>query len=117
MYTRYFTALAILVALGFSACSTAPPAVTPGAQRLFTGQRSGKYSNADCESGSERKKPLPAGTILRVRLYNAIDTGRTRNGDSFIASLSAPITVDERTILPKGTIVHGTSGRHHRRAA
>jgi hypothetical protein len=55
-----------------------------------------------------KKKALPAGTILRVRLYNTIDTSRTRNGDSFTASLSAPITVDEKTVLPKGTVVRGT---------
>jgi hypothetical protein len=66
---------------------------------------------------------VPAGTILRVRLYNAIDSGRSRSGDAFVASLSAPVTVDEKTILPKGTVVHGiirqisSSGRLKGRAS
>jgi hypothetical protein len=108
MSTRLFTALALLVALGSSACTTRP-AATPGAQAVSLPENAPANTRPPVgESGSERKKPLPAGTILRVRLYNAIDTSRTRNGDSFIASLSAPITVDEKTILPKGTVVRGT---------
>jgi len=40
-------------------------------------------------------------------LYHAIDTNRSQSGDSFVASLSAPITVDDKTVLPKGTVVRG----------
>jgi hypothetical protein len=43
-----------------------------------------------------------------VSLYHAIDTNRTQPGDSFVASLSAPVTIDEKTVLPKGTVVRGS---------
>jgi outer membrane lipoprotein SlyB len=96
MSKRDFQAVAVVVALSLSACTAPPTASTATAPESAP------------PPVAEQRKPLPAGTILRVRLYNAIDTSHTRNGDSFIASLSAPITVDEKTVLPKGTVVRGT---------
>ena len=65
-------------------------------------------SNTPPANQAETKRPLPAGTVLRVRLYHAIDTNQTQPGDSFVASLSSPVTVDDKTVLPKGTVVRGS---------
>lgn len=54
------------------------------------------------------KLVLPVGTVLRVRLYNSIDTTRARLGDSFLAALSTPVTLGHQAALPRGTIVRGT---------
>ncbi len=46
---------------------------------------------------------IPAGTPIDVRLEQTIDTKRNRAGDAFDATLTRPILVDERTVIPRGT--------------
>ena len=46
---------------------------------------------------------IPAGTILDVRLAETLDTKRNRPGDRFTATLTRPIILDGRTIIPRGT--------------
>ena len=50
---------------------------------------------------------LPAGTQMRVRLAEALDTRRSRAGEVFTATLDAPIVLAERTVVPKGTEFRG----------
>ena len=50
---------------------------------------------------------LPAGTRVRVRLNEAIDTRRNRPGDRFTASLDEPLVVGDRVVVPKGTNFYG----------
>lgn len=65
---------------------------------------------------------LPAGTKVRVRLAEAIDTRRNRAGDRFTASLDEPLVVGDRVVVPKGTNFFGhvtqsqASGRFKGRA-
>jgi hypothetical protein len=49
----------------------------------------------------------PAGSVLRVRLDQALDTGRSRPGDRFTGALDSPLFADGREVLPRGTTVHG----------
>lgn len=99
---RHRVAITAALALGLSAC-TAPPSTAPVA-----GPVNEVPSNTPPANQAETKRPLPAGTVLRVRLYHAIDTNQTQPGDSFVASLSSPVTVDDKTVLPKGTVVRGS---------
>jgi hypothetical protein len=46
---------------------------------------------------------LPSGTIVAVRVDRALSTTRNRAGDAFGATLDAPVLLDDREILPKGT--------------
>lgn len=50
---------------------------------------------------------IPVGTPLHVRVDEAIDTRRNRAGDQFSATLSQPIEVDGKTIVPAGTVFAG----------
>ena len=65
---------------------------------------------------------IPAGTTLRVRLNQALDTKHDRTGEAFTATLAEPILVAEQTIVPKGTefrghvTASGASGRLKGRA-
>jgi hypothetical protein len=123
MHNGLFTALAICAALSFSACTTSSVAPAPTSTVVAPESAPADSRPSPVEPALEQKRSVPAGTILRVRLYNAIDSGRSRSGDAFVASLSAPVTVDEKTILPKGTVVHGiirqisSSGRLKGRAS
>jgi hypothetical protein len=49
----------------------------------------------------------PAGSVLRVRLDQALDTERSRPGDRFTGELVSPVSASGNEVLPKGTIVEG----------
>jgi hypothetical protein len=65
---------------------------------------------------------LRAGTSLRLRLNEAIDTKRNRVGDLFTATLAEPLVSGDRVVVPKGTRFRGhvteakSSGRFKGRA-
>ena len=65
---------------------------------------------------------IPAGTLLEVRLQETLDTKRNRAGDRFTATLTRPIVLDGRTVVPRGTSFTGhvteskASGRFKGRA-
>ncbi|HZT28925.1 MAG TPA: hypothetical protein VFA33_03510 [Bryobacteraceae bacterium] len=50
---------------------------------------------------------IPAGTAIRVRLDEALDTRRNRVGDRFPATLVAPVTVGDHVVIPQGTRFEG----------
>jgi len=50
---------------------------------------------------------VPAGTKIRVRLLETLDTERNRAHDQFTASLDEPLVVDSRVVVPKGTSFRG----------
>jgi hypothetical protein len=108
MSERHFLAGAAALLLLLSGCANSPVS-PPSAQVPAPGQDAPSNSPVsaapDVPAG---RTPLPAGTVLRVRLYHAIDTRQARHGDSFIASLSSPVTVDDKTVVPKGTVVRGS---------
>lgn len=48
-----------------------------------------------------------AGTALRVRLNNSLDTARFRPGDRFTGVLASPVAVQGRTLIQRGANVEG----------
>src|SRR5580700_3701428 len=51
---------------------------------------------------------VPAGKVLTVTLDQTINSKIANNGDTFVASLAEPVTVDANVALPIGTKVRGT---------
>jgi hypothetical protein len=45
---------------------------------------------------------IPEGTIVTVRTIDSIDSNTSTTGQSFHASLDAPVVVDDQVILPRG---------------
>lgn len=63
-------------------------------------------------SGPPREVPfhpqnLPSGTLLNVRLNDAVSASRPGTSTSFTATLDEPVTIDGRTVLPRGAVVAG----------
>jgi hypothetical protein len=54
-----------------------------------------------------KKVTIPAGTQLTVRLNDALDSERNQIGDSFHATMGAPIVIDDETVIPSGADVVG----------
>jgi len=50
---------------------------------------------------------IPAGTLLAVRIDQALSTDRNKAGDSFAASLDQPLVVDGMVIAERGARVEG----------
>lgn len=44
---------------------------------------------------------IPEGTGLKIRLIDAVDTAKNKEGDTFRASLDAPIVIQQKTVIPK----------------
>ena len=54
-----------------------------------------------------KPKIVPAGTVIRVRLNDAIGSKTAQAGQTFTASVMDPIVVDGRTLIPAGATVAG----------
>ena len=50
---------------------------------------------------------IPAGTLLRVRIDRTVSTKYNRAGERFTATLNAPVIVDGREAIPRGTLFAG----------
>ena len=58
----------------------------------------------------EAPKPLvvPAGTVLTVRLGQAVGSKISTAGQTFTATLASPVTVEGKTAIPAGASASGT---------
>lgn len=88
-----------MLAVSLSACQEAPVSANAGTGTM----------------ASPQPIPLvaPAGSVLRVRLDQALDTSRNRPGDRFTGVLESPVFGDGREVLQKGTVVHGHVSASH----
>jgi hypothetical protein len=50
---------------------------------------------------------LPSGTLLTVQLEDSLSTAKMGVGDSFTASVAAPLTIDGDTLVERGTAATG----------
>lgn len=52
-------------------------------------------------------RTLPAGTLITVRLESPLILSRTRPGDTFVASIAGPVSLEGETVLSRGLKVTG----------
>jgi hypothetical protein len=50
---------------------------------------------------------VPEGTALRVRLDHSISTKQMTSGSGFTATVSQPVRVDGKVVIPEGSQVNG----------
>ena len=92
--------LALLMTIVITGCSRNP-------------QMNGKADSTDKPGLLSRifdlPKPItvPEGTDLRVVLEQSISTAENRSGDSFKATLTSPIMIDGKTVIPNDAPVTG----------
>ena len=56
---------------------------------------------------AQSSAPVPAGTVLMVRLETTLATFSNRPGDPFRGSINQPVIVHGQTLIPTGTVVEG----------
>jgi hypothetical protein len=64
-------------------------------------------ANPDLVSAPANDPVIPSGTLLRVRVDQALSTRRNRRGDRFTATLMEPVAVNGQDVLPSGTRLAG----------
>lgn len=97
--------------------SNSQPATGSGPDNS-AGNSGGGMSSAPSNRAGTRKSELkpapemamvvPAGTTLTVRLGQAVGSKISQPGQSFTASLSSPVEVDGKTVIPAGADASGT---------
>jgi hypothetical protein len=96
--------------------SSAPPASNSGAADssssggASSGSAMSNMSNMKSEAKPAAPKRLlvPAGTVLTVRLGQAVGSKISSAGETFTATVASPVTVDGRTAIPSGATASGT---------
>ena len=94
-----------------------PSAATPATQHsqayYETGPRQAAAVEADASASQPTLQPrsnsgetvLPTATVLRLKLLRSISTASARPGERFFATLTQPVQVDGRSVIPAGTSV------------
>ncbi len=54
-----------------------------------------------------KKVAVPAGTQLSIRLIDALDSEKNQVGDSFRATLNAPVVIEDEVVVPQDADVQG----------
>jgi len=65
---------------------------------------------ASAPPSSAEPRQLPSGTELHLTLVTPIDTRIAKTGDPIIAVTNAPVVLENKTIIPAGTRIHGELG-------
>ena len=114
-------------AISSTSRGTAAPSNTRPTDSKFVGVS----SNSSPVSTSAIKTPLsepaqiivPYGTMLAVRLTQTLSSDLSQPGDTFLATIAAPIVIGNKVIIPEGAGVKGkivdarNAGRFSRRSA
>lgn len=102
MSKRFLCFLLICCLLPLMSCSKAP-------EQTATGGAGGDSASTPPLSAAEPAKPivLAENTAVVVRLIDAVSSASSHGGDSFMASLDEPLTVDGKVVFPKNTKVRG----------
>ncbi|HEX2713363.1 MAG TPA: hypothetical protein VHM88_14280 [Candidatus Acidoferrales bacterium] len=93
----------LAVALTLAGCSSSKP------EGMQVGSGEPENSPGTLSKLLESTKPItvPAGTYIHVTLDQSLASDKNRGGDGFEASVSSPVVVDGRTVIPKGAHVRG----------
>lgn len=58
-------------------------------------------------ASAQASAPVPAGTVLMVRLETTLATFSNRPGDPFRGSINQPVVLHGETLIPAGSVVEG----------
>lgn len=105
------TALTLAALLALTACGSKPPSETS------TGAAPGAAPGATSTAGEKKpgllerleSKPVivAEGTVLTVRLNQAVGSKISNSGDPFSATVVEPVQVGEKVVIPKGAEASG----------
>ncbi len=104
--SKFVSVCLLAMALVFAGCSSAPN--DPAATDASGSGGSGGSALGKLLGSSTQPIDVPEGTAIAVTLDQAINTDVNRTGESFEATVSEPVVVNGKTVIPKGATVAGT---------
>lgn len=72
-----------------------------------SGATAGNLASAPAAAAPRRVVIVPQGTSFSVRLVDPIDTERNKVGDTFRATVSQPVMIDDEVVIPTDADVEG----------
>ncbi len=101
--SRFRVILAILPLLVLWDCSQGTQ------ESAATGEERSETSSSPAELAPEPVVTMivPSGTELRVRLAHSVSSATNQSGDEFDAILDQDLMVDDRVVVPRGSILTG----------
>ena len=103
--------LVVSLLLTIVACSSKPAtdsAANSADQNAASSNAGGNMASESKKVAAEQPVVVPAGTTITVRLGEALGSKISSPGQSFTATLAAPIEVDGKTAIPSGATARGT---------
>jgi len=120
--------LALGLSLGLTqGCARSEPSHSSDAASSVSGQKLPFHPSAHQASAAEGVHPavlpdpkpasavpfnshphtLPSGTLLTVQLQDSLTAAKVRDGDTFTASVAAPLTIDGDSLIERGAVATG----------
>lgn len=84
-----------------SSAPTSAPAMTPSAPATTTAMA------PPPPPPPPKPVTISDGTVLQVRMVDTIDSATNQPGDRFRATLDAPVTIDDKVVIPHGADIEG----------
>ena len=115
-------ALSVYLSFALLACTSKPPATdannTAGGNDASNPASTNSPGNTMASGGGKmapeaREAPrqpivVPAGTVITVRLGEALSSKNSQSGQTFTASVVTPVDVEGRTVIPAGAAATGS---------
>lgn len=113
-----FTTLALAAMLSLVACESKPPADTSSTSGGASAAPGTTTTPGEAKT-AEAKKPgllerleakpitVPQGTVITVRLNQAVGSKISNSGDPFSASIVEPVQIGDKVVIPKGAEATG----------
>ena len=109
MRSRLLSVIALLLTMLLVACSSKPSdTANPTDQTTASPGGEGGGGKSAAAKPAAEVVVVPAGTTLTVRLGQAVGSKISSPGDSFTATLAAPVEVGGKTVIPSGSEARGT---------
>ena len=103
--------VSLLLSFVLTACSSKSVDNTPAGSSAAPGSENSEPASAG-KSGKSKPEVkavvVPAGTVLTVRLGNAVGSKISSPGQSFTATLAQPVEVAGKQVIPAGASASGT---------
>jgi hypothetical protein len=104
VFVLMFLALAFLMACGEKSSSPATPADNANPSNSGTGASESKAK----KSGGSEATVIPSGTVIVVRLGEALSSKHSQAGQGFSATVAQPVEVGGKTVIEQGAAARGT---------
>ena len=103
----------LFLSFALLACSKQPEQTTatnPDQANAPSAPTAGKSESARTEAPKPKPKPIviPEGTVITVRLGQAVGSKISQEGQTFTATLAEPVQAGGETVIPSGAEANGT---------